>query len=356
MPNLTFIIMQNTTSTLLLLALLGTTACNGQSKPEADALEPGKDTPIAEYVVECFLDSKGALWFGTIEHGVARYDGKTLTFLNPADGKGGNVVTSIAEDKDGNLWFAGHDGTGVVRYDGEHFTQLWESVSSVSTDREGNIWSSTRDSVFRYDGRTMVPFTVPMERSAITQYAILPGRASMRLHDSKGNYWFRTDGAGAFRYDGKNFTQFTKNDGLCSNTVNDIKEDDAGNIWFICMQAYQPEMTNDGGLCMWDGSRFTIFNDVNGLHHNDLYTLFKDRAGRLWVGATGVGAYRYDGMSFTLFNTTDRPDLNAIFGLQGMTEDAKGILWCGFSGGLFRLDPTEENASFQHVSREGPWE
>ena len=111
----------------------------------------------------------------------------------------------------------------------------------------------------------MIPFVVPMDRSAITQYAIAPGRASMRLHDSKGNYWFRTDGAGAFRYDGKNFTQFTKNDGLCSNTVNDIKEDDAGNIWFICMQAYQPEMTNDGGLCMWDGSRFTIFNDVNGL-------------------------------------------------------------------------------------------
>ena len=197
---------------------------------------------------------------------------------------------------------------------------------------------------------------VPMDRSAITRYAILPGRASMRLHDSKGNYWFRTDGAGAFRYDGKNFTQFTKNDGLCSNTVNDIKEDDAGNIWFICMQAYQPEMTNDGGLCMWDGSRFTTFNDVNGLHHNDLYTLFKDRAGRLWVGATGVGAYRYDGKSFTLFNTTDRPDLNAIFGLQGMTEDAKGILWCGFSGGLFRLDPEEEKASFQHIPREGPWE
>ena len=84
---------------------------------------------------------------------------------------------------------------------------------------------------------------------------------------------------------------------------------------------------------MWDGSRFTTFNDVNGLHHNDLYTLFKDRAGRLWVGATGVGTYRYDGKSFTLFNTTDRADLNAIFGLQSMAEDAKGILWCGCRAG-----------------------
>lgn len=47
--------------------------------------------------------------------------------------------------------------------------------------------------------------------------------------------------------------------------------------------------------------------------------------------------------------------MNAIFGLQGMAEDAKGILWCSFSGGLFRLDPAEENASFRHVPREGPW-
>lgn len=34
-----------------------------------------------------------------------------------------------------------------------------------------------------------------------------------------------------------------------------------------------------------------------------------------------------------------------------MTEDKRGRLWCGFSGGLFRLD----GERFVHVPREGPW-
>ena len=47
----------------------------------------------------------------------------------------------------------------------------------------------------------------------------MTGRARMELEDSKGNLWFATDGAGAFKSDGTCFTQFTESDGLCSNTV-----------------------------------------------------------------------------------------------------------------------------------------
>ena len=342
-------------------------SCNGQgdAAPTRSSTASGtqghaaySDTTdqLAEYVVDAFADSKGVLWFGTMGKGVARFDGKELTFLHPADGKGGNVVSSVAEDKGGKLWFAGHDGTGLVHYDGTRFTQVWEDESTVSSDASGTIWASTLAGIFRYDGAVFKPFPVPVERSKITTYAIHPGNSSFALEDSKGDLWFRTDGAGAYRYDGTTFKQFTKADGLCSNTVNDIVEDNAGNIWFICMQAYQPSTTGDGGLCMWNGTEFTSFPEVDGLHHNDLYTLFKDQSGNLWIGATGVGAYRYDGRTFTLFDRTDRPDLNASFGLQGMAEDQHGTLWCGFSGGLFRLDPANEGASFRNVTRNGPWE
>ena len=142
--------------------------------------------------------------------------------------------------------------------------------------------------------------------------------------------------------------------------VNGIVEDDQGRLWIICMQGYQPKMTHDGGLCRLEDptvataeeARFTTFPDTEGLHHNDLYTLFKDSGGAIWIGATGRGAYRYQDGEFTLFDRTDRPDLNASFGLQGMAEDAQGRLWCGFSGGLFRLD----EGTFKHMPREGPWE
>jgi streptogramin lyase len=327
-----------------------------------DSYTPYTDTTgqLAEYVVNAFADSKGILWFGTMGKGVARYDGKSLTFLSPADGAGGDVVSSIAEDKDGNLWFAGHEGTGLCRHDGHTFTQLWEDEGSVTADRDGNIWASKPDGIQRFVDGAFVELELPIDRRSITTYAITPGEASFAMLDSKGNQWFRSDGAGAIKYDGTSFTRFTKKDGLCSNSVNDILEDDAGNIWFICMQAYQPKMSGDGGLCRYDGKSFTTFPKVDGLYNNDLYTLFKDMTGNIWIGATGTGAYRFDGKEFTLFNTTDRPDINASFGLQGMTQDRDGNYWCGFSGGLFRLAASAATSAggeqFVNVTREGPWE
>jgi len=334
-------------------------ACGGQQAPTAPApTAPAPQAtrgqpaePIAEYVVEAFADSKGVLWFGTIGKGVARYDGDKLTYLSPAGGKGGNVVASIAEDKHGDLWFAGHDGTGLCRYDGATFTQLWDDESHVSADRQGNIWASTRRGALRHDGDGFTEFKVPLGDEAATAYSITPGRVAMALEDSRGNLWFRTDGHGAVRYDGRSFTRFTKQDGLCSNTIWRIVEDRQGHIWFSCVQASQPVMTGDGGVRRYDGDTFTAFPDLLGLAGNDIYTLYPDRSGNLWIGATGVGVYRHDGDAFTLFDKTDRPDLNGGFGLQGMTQDRSGTLWSGFSGGLFRFD----GQRFVHVAQDGPW-
>ncbi|MEZ4806105.1 MAG: two-component regulator propeller domain-containing protein [Flavobacteriales bacterium] len=330
--------------------LVGCGAASSSARPSPS--DTGPDTTrIAQYVVHAFTDNKGTLWFGTMGHGVAHVADGRLTFHSPADGAGGDVVSSIAQDRYGDMWFAGHEGTGLVRYDGNVFSQQWSEESAVNTDRDGNVWAATAREVLRHDGEHFVPFPLPIDRAAITVYAIRPGRASLALHDSKGDFWFRTDGAGLLKYDGKDFTHYTKEDGLCSNSVNDVVEDDDGRIWVICMQAFQPGMTDDGGLCRLDGERFTGFPELHGLHHNDLYTLFKDSKGAIWVGATGTGVYRFDGTDFTLYDRTDRPDLNAGFGLQGMTEAADGTLWCGFSGGLFRFD----GKGFVHVGRNGPW-
>lgn len=137
-----------------------------------------------------------------------------------------------------------------------------------------------------------------------------------------------------------------------------IVEDRQGRIWFACIQAFQPVMTGDGGVCRYEppttpGARgtFTRFPDVGGLSGNDIYTIYEQRSGDMWIGATGLGAYRYDGTAFTLFKATDRQDLVGNFGLQAMVEDRHDALWCGFSGGLFRFN----GESFVHVGQEGPW-
>jgi ligand-binding sensor domain-containing protein len=104
-------------------------------------------------------------------------------------------------------------------------------------------------------------------------------------------------------------------------------------------------------VCRYDGTTFTRFPEVVGLTANDVYNIFTDRAGNVWIGAIGVGAYRVDGASFTLFDQTDRPDLTKTYGIQSFVEDRRGTLWFGFSGGLFRFNGN----GFTNVTRGGPW-
>jgi hypothetical protein len=46
-----------------------------------------------------------------------------------------------------------------------------------------------------------------------------------QLLDKDGNLWFSISGEGAYRYDGKSFTNITTKDGLCNNDVGAIIQD-----------------------------------------------------------------------------------------------------------------------------------
>ncbi|QEG23123.1 two-component regulator propeller domain-containing protein [Mariniblastus fucicola] len=325
-------------------------------------LKPADTQRIAQYVVAVYQDRKGHLWFGTMNKGVARYDGTNVEYFSKKDGLPSNAVPSFAEDKDGNF-FVGTQA-GVCQFDGKSFVSLGpaeglpgpgtpspESSASVSADRSGTIWVSVGQSIYRHDGKRFSKFAIPVALQNIESYSILKGDVSFQLEDSQGNLWFAIDGDGAYKFDGKSFAHFTKKDGLCSNNVTGIIEDKKGNFWFTCMQSYQPKMTGDGGLCRFDGNTFTTFAEVTGLSTNDLYSIMEARNGDIWIGATGVGAYRYDGKTFTLFDQADKPSRTRNFGVQDIFEAKNGTLWFGFSGGLFRFN----GRSFFNVTADGPW-
>jgi ligand-binding sensor domain-containing protein len=52
---------------------------------------------------------------------VSSYDGETFSHFTEKEGLSSNIVFSILEDANGNLWF-GTVGGGVSRYDGETFS------------------------------------------------------------------------------------------------------------------------------------------------------------------------------------------------------------------------------------------
>jgi len=348
---------------LLFFGLVFITSCFGQSSstfPTINDVVPGGKPqtrePIAEYVVEIFEDSKGNFWFGTMNKGVARFDGRTLVYLSSEDGLCGNTVTSVVEDKQGNLWFGTH--SGLSRYDGKTFTNFTTKdglrdnrVSNLLIDRAGNFWLGTWGGVCQYDGIAFTDFPVPVPEVELHPYQTTMNWITDIQEDRQGNIWFGRDGYGACMYDGKSFRHFTKKDGLPSNNVQAIQEDRQGNIWFGCRVAERDNpdpkrRTGNGGLCRYDGHTIRQYPGWEGLSKNDIYSIFTDKAGNIWIGANGVGVYRYDGESFKIFKGTDRMDLTYGFGVQRILEDKNGRLWVGFSGGLFRLDGT----TIVHVS------
>jgi ligand-binding sensor domain-containing protein/serine phosphatase RsbU (regulator of sigma subunit) len=208
------------------------------------------------------------------------------------DGLGGSDVTSIIQDKDGDLWFGLSEG-GISRYDGRTFRTF-----------------TTKDGLPINNVRTV-------------------------FEDSRDNLWFGTmeyfseKGAGVCRYDGKSFQTFTTKDGLADDAIMAIYEDDQGNMWFG---------TLNGGASKFDGTRFQNYTKENGLLSNLVGDITQDKAGKLWFGhgfEWGYGATRYDGRSFTHFTTRDGLAHNAV---ASITADAHGNLWFGTLGGVSKYD------------------
>ena len=96
-------------------------------------------------------DGSGNIWLGTRGGGVGIFDGKYLTNLNPKEGLGSHAVASMMEDSQGYLWFG---GKGLSRYDPKnewgHFITFTEEdglcdniITSILEDRERNIWVSS---------------------------------------------------------------------------------------------------------------------------------------------------------------------------------------------------------------------
>ncbi len=316
---------------------------------------------LDKYLVNIFEDKKGHLWFGTLSKGVARYDGKKLKYFTAIDGLPSNRIIAIVEDANGYLWFGG--GGGIAKFDGEKF-QIFgmkdglcnEQVANLMFDQHGVLWVGTWGGVCTFDGTSFSNFDVPIPNVDVPYYQETENWVTGIMEDSHGNIWITRSGYAAYKYNPKTkeFVSFTKKDGLASNCVQEVIEDREGNYWFSSRVAEKDhpdasKRVGDGGLVKYDGKSFTAFPEYEGLSKNDVYLLDMDREGNIWIGASRIGVYRYDGQDFKFYNQSDKDDLT--FGVTAVLKDSKGGLWFGFSGGLYRL----ENEKFINVTTNGPW-
>ena len=218
---------------------------------------------------------------------------------------------------------------------------LQSQVIAQYEDSRGYMWFGTGDGIYRYDGKEFVNFSLREGLRGWSVWTI--------TEDQSGNLWFGTLGGGVYKYDGKSLTHYTTEEGLSDNNIFSILEDLNGILWF----------GTKNGADRYDGKRadhpcnnktckhnlrvrqhleehnrevaksFTRFTTEQGLANNHVWSITADKRGNLWFGTIG-GVSHYDGSSFTSFTTEQGLSNNNV---RSITEDRAGNLWFGTQGG-----------------------
>ena len=249
-----------------------------------------RNRQVARVVTE---DKRGNLWFGTTD-GISVTDSalrQIMEFNNQSNASGKiyyNSVRGLATDEDGRIWIATGKGvnrwnwaTGAMEFLAAKDSLIEGFYFGAFKDRSGNIWLCCRDGagLYYYDQKARKVFSIQSH----PQLKSLAGIGfRIVFQDSKGRYWFGTNGSGLIRWNPVNgrITRWFDVTGdmppIAGSYLIDIKEDKDGNIWLSSLS----------GLSCVNSDDSTVSNyfTENGLPSNTVSSIGIDRKNRVWLG------------------------------------------------------------------------
>ena len=169
-------------------------------------------------------DRDGGLWIGTRDRGLIHvHQGRTDVFTK-SDGLSGDIICSLFEDREGDVWVATTEGLDRFRDLPVTTISLKQRLSSNDTNSviaatDGSIWVATQDGLARWKNGQITFF---LKSSG------LPDDAAQSLfQDDRGRIWVFTGHGLAYFKDGR----FVAVNGVPSQEVYSITGDKAGNLW-----------------------------------------------------------------------------------------------------------------------------
>ena len=230
-------------------------------------------------VVSLAQTPDGYLWLGTLQAGVARFDGVRFTTFDPVNTPElpRNDTQRLLVDAQGDLWI-GMIGGSLVRYEAGKFISetspmsgkdaLRELVRSGSNDvflttKLGELFHGSRRANTNYLWEKITP---PM---------VVPGRHYCAASD--GRIWYnRADGQLGCWHDGQ-VEPVQKYPGLRGETVSALTTDPAGHLW----------VGTEKGLARWENGGFVDLTPTNGESEVAVLDFVFSGDGGLWVSTVG---------------------------------------------------------------------
>lgn len=232
-------------------------------------------------------DKKGRIWVGTHLGGLNLFNPASESFTRYKSKKGDSTsvssdeITSLFEDSKGRFWVGTNLGLNIFdpatgKFRRNQVNGNTDPIAFIYEDSHNRIWLATVNNLYLLANNNR--FFVP--KKVDNQEVFAGGGASCILEDKKGNFWIGTirDGIYKLGAKGDSYVHFSQTEGLPSNNIVGLLEDDLGNLW----------ISTDNGLAKYNQKEntFRIYNVKDGLPSNEFNynSSLKDSKGEFYFG------------------------------------------------------------------------
>ncbi|TKG89379.1 response regulator [Puteibacter caeruleilacunae] len=247
-----------------------------------------------------YKDSNNRIWACSIKNGLFELVEEENGYIlkrRYGDVFKGNLVRSIVEDEDKNLWVSTYKGLVLIRPNQE--------IVNIRPDNSNP--------------------------SSLSNISVLTS-----MKDRNGNLWFGTyhGGVNIYRKSNNYFSIIRPrqiDDSIIDNVIRGIVSDKAGNIYFG---------TQASGVIVQSAKDKSLSSlDFPAIKETNIHCMCLDKTGSVWIGTHRNGIFRYNPVSKKLSKVKDVNPFHAS--ISDMLCDSKGDIWVG----------TQRDGLYKYASR-----
>jgi len=317
-------------------------------------------------------DGDGNIWAASANGGISVFIKSTKTFkVYKTNSKNKNSISSnrimsILIDSRNKIWIGSFD-KGLDLYDPltktfNNFSHNPSITSSFSTgavmclfeDKSGGIWIGTGGGgLNRYDPFNQYFYHI--QHIPGNQSSISPNPVLAICEDHLGNLWVGSDGGGINikEKNSNEFKSYLQNPSFGSNAITAIYEDDKGNIW---IGADPGADSPEGALIKYDRktNSFIHFKNIS-IKFGGISTIYEDKYGHLWITTPSDGVHCYNPKTekevVYRTNLMDSTSLSSN-SIFSICEDSYGNLWFGSIAAGLNLFNRENNSFIRFTNKQ----